>query len=60
MLEILKCIIIPIIFQSNVDDGKNVQGNSNETSSGNEKDKSNNAEADISNVTDGHEKVLIL
>ena len=48
-----------VIFQINVDDGQNVQSNTNETSSEKEKDKTENGEMNIINVSSSCEKVLV-
>ena len=46
------------IFQNNIDDGKNVQNNTNETSSEKEKDKSEDTEVNIIGISSSCEKVL--
>ena len=48
-----------IIFQSNIDDGKNVQSNTSETSSEKEKDKTKNGEMNMINVSSSCDKVLV-
>ena len=46
------------IFQNNVDDGQNVQNNTNETSSEKEKDKSEDTEVNVIGIFSSCEKVL--
>ena len=47
------------IFQNNIDDGQNVQNNTTETSSEKEKDKSEDREVNIINISSSCEKVLV-
>ena len=48
-----------IIFQSNIDGGKNLQSNTNETSSEKEKDKTKDGEMDMINVSSSCDKVVV-